>query len=353
MSHRVQLIVYTVSHFCVDFCCFFVLFSWVSNGTHSTQVITLGFLAYNAIAFGFQPLIGYLCDVNRKTPIELIGCPLLIIGLLLMHIPAAAIILIGMGNAVFHIAGGIDSLRHSNGKMARSGVFVSSGALGVAFGSLAGKSGTLSVYIPIGVLIICLASLYVVYRKRMGKKDTETVFSIAKPNLNYGTILLIASVSILIRSYAGTILPAEWKTTTVLFLFPAIGAFIGKISGGFIADKIGAKPASVFSLFMAAVLGAFGYMNPWIYLTAIILFNMSMSVTLCAIASVLPLNPGLAFGITTPALLCGNVPTFFVAAEPAPLIFAVLTIVSALCLYYILERNKVKDNEEIFENSRR
>ena len=43
---------------------------------------------------------------------------------------------------------------------------------------------------------------------------------------------------------------------------------------------------------------SFGYMNPYVCPADIILFSMSMSVTLCATASVLPLNPGSAFGIT-------------------------------------------------------
>ena len=351
MDHRVRLGVYTFSHFIVDFCCFYMLFSWHSSGTHPDQTLAAGFLAYNIIAFGFQPFIGYLGDTFRKIPLEIIGCPLLIAGLLSMSVPAAAIILMGLGNACFHIAGGIDSLRHSGGKMARSGVFVSSGALGVALGSLSGKSGKLSVYFPIGVLLLCLVLLYMIYRKRMKSEDMETALSITKPELKTGTVILLASVSIFIRSYAGAIIPLEWRTTTILFLFPAIGAFLGKVSGGFIADIIGARKSAVFSLLMAAALVGFGYMNPWIYLTGILLFNISMSATLCAITSVLRPYPGLAFGITTLALLCGNVPTFFITATPAPPVFIAMTIVSAACLYFIFE-GKVKNNEKNREESK-
>jgi len=314
-----------------------MLFSWYSSGTHSGEIVTLGFLGYNVIAFGLQPLIGYLSDAYRKIPTEIIGLPLLIAGLMFMPTPAVSIILIGLGNACFHIAGGIDSLRHSCGKMARSGVFVSSGALGVALGSIAGKSGKLPVYFPIGALLPCLVLLCIIYAKRMGSEGTATTFSIAKPKLNFWTVILLASVSIAIRSYAGSIIPTEWRTTTVLYLFPAIGAFLGKACGGFAADRIGTRKIAVFSLLMAAVLVTFGYASPYAYLIGIAFFNISMSVTLCAIASALPSNPGLAFGISTLALLCGNVPTFFITATPSPLVFAALTIVSAACLYYILE----------------
>ena len=323
-----------------------MLFTWYGSGTHPASTVSLGFLAYNAIAFGFQPLIGYLSDTYRKIPIEVIGCPLLIAGLLLMPAPAASIILLGLGNAAFHIAGGIDCLRHSNGKLARSGVFVSSGALGVALGSLAGKSGNLPVHIPVSVMLLCLILLSVIYIRRKDSEHIRTAFAITKPKLDFGKVILFASASIAIRSYIGATIPVEWKTTTVLVLFPAIGAFIGKACGGFISDRIGVRKTAALSLLASAVLLAFGYKDPYVYLIGIVLFNMSMSVTLCAIASVLPLNPGLAFGITTLALLCGNAPTFFISVTPAPPVFAALTIISAACLYYILER-PVNKNEEI------
>jgi len=320
----------------------------MSSGTHSLETVTLGFLVYNVIAFGLQPIIGYLCDTYRKIPVEIIGFPLLVAGLLFMPAAALSIALIGLGNAFFHIAGGIDSLRNSGGKMARSGVFVSSGALGVVSGSLVGSTGVLPVLIPIGVLLLCLVLMCYIYLERLKSEDAAVVFSLTKPDLKIGVIILLAAVSIMIRSYAGSIIPAEWRTTTLLFVFPAIGAFLGKFSGGFIADRVGAKKAAVFSLLAATVLLAIGNANPWIYLIGIILFNMSMAVTLCAIASVLPLNPGLAFGITTLALLCGNVPTFFIPAVHANLIFASLTVISAVCLYCII-KGRMKTDEKISE----
>ena len=337
-----------------------MLFSWYSSGTHPIQTVSLGFLAYNTVAFGLQPVIGYLCDTYRKIPAGMIGGMLLIVGLLFLPYPAVSILLMGLGNACFHIEGGIDSLRHSGGKMARSGIFVSSGALGVAFGGLAGKSGAISAYHAVGILLLCLVLIYVFCRKHAEPEDTiaedtksghtkpeeiKPAFSIIKPGLSFGIVILLAAVSIIIRSYAGAILPMDWRTTPTLFVFPAIGAFLGKASGGLLADRIGARKLAVSSLLVALFLLTFGYTDPWVCLTGILFFNMSMAVTLCAIASVLPLNPGLSFGITTLALLCGNVPTFFVETSPAPPIFAALTAISMVCLGYIL-KGKVKNNEQ-------
>ena len=45
-------------------------------------------------------------------------------------------------------------------------------------------------------------------------------------------------------------------------------------------------------------------------LVGLVLFNIPMPVTLAAVADLLPYNPGLAFGLTTLALLVGVVPVF-------------------------------------------
>ncbi|MCL1983739.1 MAG: hypothetical protein FWG53_11735 [Clostridiales bacterium] len=316
-----------------------MLFAWHSSGTHSDKAATLGFLAYNVTAFGLQPLIGYFCDAHRKTPVEAIGCFLLIAGLFFMQCPAASIALIGLGNACFHVGGGIDCLRNAGGKMARSGVFVSAGALGVGVGTLAGKGGSLPVYVPMGILALCTVLIFAFCIRHKETSNEKAVFSVTKPEAGFGAIVFLPSVSIAVRSFAGSIILAQaaWRTTPAFFLFPALGAFLGKASGGFLADSIGARKVAVFSLLSSSVLLAFWYASPWAFIIGIALFNMNMPVTLCAIASVLPRCPGLSFGITTLALLCGNVPTFFMSVANPSAVFAVLTVVSALCLCFVLD----------------
>ncbi|MCL2719704.1 MAG: hypothetical protein FWE14_13110, partial [Lachnospiraceae bacterium] len=99
----------------------------------------------------------------------------------------------------------------------------------------------------------------------------------------------------------------------------------------------------------SAVLLTFGHMNPLLCLLGILSFNMTMPVTLCAVASVLPYNPGLAFGIATLALLCGNVPTFFIMATNVPVVFAALAACSIASLYYVLD-GRGREYEEIQKN---
>jgi len=329
---------------------FFHAFSWLSGNQDSLETITLGILTYNTIAFGLQPIFGYIADTYKNIPIAAIGCMLLIIGLLFIKYPWAALSIMGIGNACFHVGGGIDSLKYSNGKMARSGIFVSSGALGVSLGGLAGKSTMIPLYLPVVLLILCLIAISIFSSPDSDKQYKAPDFKISNPIHSFGMIIALCFFSIVIRSYAGSIIPMDWKTTMFLSVLPSIGACVGKASGGILADRLGARNVGVFSLLASVPCLVFGHGLPWICFIGILLFNMSMSITLCTIASLLPSNPGLAFGITTLALLCGSVPMFFFTVPGASIVIAVLTILSSILLYHAVINHKEKENEKNIQN---
>ena len=108
------------SHYCVDFACFYMLFFGFRNSLPpagaTLDTVSMGFLLYNILAFGLQPLIGYACDARKDIPIALIGCGLLLLGLALISFPWTSLVLCALGNACFHIGGRISSLVQSDGK---------------------------------------------------------------------------------------------------------------------------------------------------------------------------------------------------------------------------------------------
>jgi hypothetical protein len=114
-----------------------------------------------------------------------------------------------------------------------------------------------------------------------------------------------------------------------------MGAFIGEAAGGYLADLFGARNVSSVTLLAALPLLSLGYKSPAYYTAGIILFNMTMPITLCAVATRLPRNPGFAFGLTTLLLLCGNLSTYFFILPAALLqpVIAILIAISAICLY--------------------
>lgn len=341
MYKPASVLTYTFSHFCVDFACFFMLFYSLFRQDYAICVVTIGFLLYNVIAFGLQPIIGYICDIKKHIPAGLIGCLTVLAGILLIELPWASLILCALGNACFHVGGGIDSLVYSNGKMFRSGLFVSSGALGVVLGTIYGKGESITIVIPVIMLALCC--LLIIFFAPVRKPDYKALrFSNTSVTLSFAFVLLLCFVSIVIRSYVGSITPIVWKTTIFLTVLPAIGACIGKASGGFLADIFGAKNVGVVTLFASIPFLLFGSSQVVPCMIGIILFNMTMPITLCAIANKLPDNPGLAFGATTLCLLCGNMPTFFYSL-PGTLVkpvTAILILISAACIYYSIKNQK-------------
>ena len=324
-SRQTSLAVYTFAHFCVDFACFFLLYRGFVASV-SLEGAWAGLLLYNCVAFGLQAPIGYFCDMHHGFPAGVLGCMLTALGLCFIDIPWAGLVLSALGNAFFHVGGGIDSLTHANGKLARSGIFVSSGAMGVVLGTLAGKA-ELPFFVPFALLVISTAGILFFALK--SAKDALR-FS-GKPAVGgVGIGLMACCLAVCIRAYGGTILQLPWRAE--LLILPALGAMLGKACGGVLADAFGARRTGVVSLLLCIPLLVFCYESPLWCTLGIVLFNINMPITLCAVSDRLPGYPGLSFGLTTVALLLGSIVSFFFAAEQAQalLLLPVLCVLSAI-----------------------
>ena len=85
----------------------------------------------------------------------------------------------------------------------------------------------------------------------------------------------------------------------------------------------------------------FGDNIMFISLFGILLFSMTMSITLGLLVSVLKQTPGLAFGLTTIGLFLGTLPIFFFRINSIflnSIIITLLTIVCAVILLKILRK---------------
>lgn len=361
MRNLRSLTVYTIVHMLVDFVCFYMLFSvFKLYAGVDLRELALGFLIYNALAFGLQPLFGYIYDKVCKLPIAAIGCLFITVAVWLSNSPWLMLALLGVGNACFHIGGGADSLVRANGRVSRSGIFVSSGALGVALGSVAGTNmwfGTalagsmvpaaLAGLSGIAVLILCPDHI---------KKDYHAK-SLKTANKSSSSLLVIGlcTLAIVIRSFVGATIPTDWAKTTdmlILMLMPSIAAFVGKIVGGFLADAFGAKFVSIVSLLLSALLLCLFSDIPLLCTIGIILFNVPMSVTLCGIASKMPQRPGLSFGLSTLAILAGVIPTYIFTTGGSAwysVVMAALIVAAAFCIRYAISdrKNKPSDKDTI------
>ena len=291
-----RLCVCSAGHFWVDFSCALLMFSQVSG----TGEWALCALLYNFCAFALQMPIGLLADrLGRSCAVAALGCALAAAGWALAPLPVAASVTAGLGNACFHVGGGVAILRDGGDRAAPLGIFVSPGALGIFLGALLGRRDGFPGWISAaGLLLFALALLL---PERRGGNAPEAVTA---PGGDALSVLACCFLVVVLRSYLGMVLSFPWKTGSWA---PALACalVLGKAAGGFLGDRLGMVRAAVFSLGTAAVLFCLSG-SPWAGTAAVFLFNMTMPITLWAAARLLP--PGLAFGTLTFALFLGFLP---------------------------------------------
>ncbi len=341
-------LLYFYIHFVTELICFFVLGRYFE----SAPVIWLIFFTYDMLAFVPQGIIGYASDRFPKIPFSLIGLTLLAAALVLQNtvpLPFLSLVILCLGNACIHVNGAEVTLRTSGGRLSHSAIFVSGGSFGVVSGKL--LSGT---DMPFWLLLFIIASavpfaiLAQMYLKKADAGGTAScrAFSYCNPKLSSVLIIVLSVAVVAIRGYMAYGIPTSWNKTTVqtVFLFVSMG--IGKAAGGILADLFGIKKVALLSVLLALPLLMFGDNNMFISLFGVMLFSMTMSVTLALLVSALPEAPGLAFGLTTIGLFAGSAPVFFFRITSLTancIMLSVMTAVCLVCLFAALRKDGVNE----------
>lgn len=302
-----MVLIYSVTHFLVDFACAFMVF----RGIVSTPYSSLCILLYNFCAFAVQMPLGILADkCNRNYLFAVSGCIFVGAAYGLLIVPVAAVIIAGLGNAMFHIGGGVDVLNISENKCASLGVFVSPGAWGIYFGTIFGRGDGLT-SVPVVLALFAAAGLILAtYRAQRGAYPKNAAFSIsnlASRQMIYAAACLFLVVCL--RSYVGLTLNFSWKSTGYWGLALVCAVVLGKTAGGFAADRFGVMKTTFISLWAAAFLFMFPQM-PLSGVTAVLLFNMTMPITLWVMAKIFPGAKGFSFGLLTFGLFLGFLPVY-------------------------------------------
>ena len=347
---KTKLASWTLAHFAVDMSCFYILYRGVETvyRTNQPDLMSIGIaiMVYNCIAFGLQMVFGSLADRHPRVEkaIGTVGLTFLLFPLVIIWISQSetaswiALILCALLNAAFHVGGGMDVLKKSDGKIAPSGIFVSSGALGVILGTLYGKTGN-GALLPVAVVVVAS-----ILRCFTAKKQPKNDPSNSKPfamltRFGVGFITLSLFIAVFIRSYAGIIWPVSFEKTGLLILVPAVSSCLGKALGGIVADKLGAVETAVVSLALSIVL-MFLSNGSWVVTgTSILLFNMAMPITLCGLATAMPKHQGFAFGLSTFALLLGYIVyTFGITNNKPHIIITILGIMAIILIALSLKK---------------
>ena len=327
--------VYSVIHFVVDLACAVLVSNLVTQKMGAGTNLFIAILIYNFFAFAMQLPIGIIADkVNKNAICSAIGCVLVAIGFGFTNYGIIACLIAGIGNAMFHVGGGIDVLNISDKKATLSGIFVSTGAMGIFLGGKSASIGFDKYYLIILILLISSVSLFWLYKKIKDNVKNEKVIS---PQLNITEIIAITCliITVIIRGYVGLILAFEWKSSFILALLSIFAVVFGKMLGGIIGDRIGFMKISLISLIISALLFIFAFNNSILGILAILFFNMTMPITLTALSNLLFNNKGMAFGLLTVALFIGSIPVFFGYKDAvfSQVGLCITSLVSAVALY--------------------
>ncbi len=322
---------YSTAHFIVDLACAFLMFSSIAK----TPNWYVCMLLYNFCAFAMQMPLGALADAfNRNSLFATIGCMLVAAAFGLSYLPIIATITAGIGNAMFHVGGGVDVLNISEEKSSALGIFVSPGAFGIYLGTVLGRTSSLSNYFIIAALLLAASLILFTYRAQGGEYPLNAKFSLQSAVSVQSRIAVICLFLVVcLRSYVGLTLHFPWKGTGFWGITLVCAVVFGKMAGGFAADEFGLIKTSVVSLGAAAVL----FLLPGIPVAGVLsllLFNMTMPITLWAMSKIFPGAKGFSFGILTFGLFIGYVPKYLgVVVSNVPWFFALMATISLVLLY--------------------
>lgn len=342
---EVTTFAFALCHFVVDFACVSTMLCAVSrvlgeSGQGSMEVVALSILLYDIVAFTLQLPIGIALDqLDKNSYAALLSYALVGAGVILSLVPIAflewpAILLLAIGNALFHSAGGLSVLNISQKHAGPSGIFIATGAIGVFLGTQSAQMGRLQIAFSLLVLLFLCALITLVVQK-VNKKywNVHNVsFDISK--LSFNTLLTIALLSLVValRSYAGMVMAFPWKSEMFLLVLSILGVFAGKALGGMVADRIGFRTTAIFSLIAAATLFVPSWEMPLMGLLAMFFFNFTMAITLASLANILHEAKGTAFGLASFSLAIGALPALVGFRIEHPVMLSGISLVSALAL---------------------
>ncbi len=122
---------YCLTHALVDATCAATLFAIAALGQHKPHLLFYMIVLYNVVAFATQPLFGLAVDTfDLPVTAAVAGALLVAAATLLLSVPFLTALITGVGNALFHVGGGVVSLQLASGRATLPGIYVAPGALG-------------------------------------------------------------------------------------------------------------------------------------------------------------------------------------------------------------------------------
>lgn len=310
-------------HFLMDgmcICCLFLLAAAYGDywGAYGDRMSLGAVLIYNVLAFMSQPLTGLLADRMDHRHWLLLSSALMLTAavavawLLMSNMSFAGrmdwlILLValplGAGNSLFHVWGGKQTVVKTGNDIRALGVFVSTGALGLAVGAVF-CSWVLLYALLLTFMVLAMA--YVCWDDGASRsvEDIRGNYPWLTP-VTIGALVMMLMLCVGYRSFAGELFSAGITKSQSLILVIGLVAMLGKMAGGWIARWVGILPSVMVILAGVALCFLFRSQQVWVLLLGIFLMNCTMPITLYLANLLLPKREGLAFGLLAAALIPG------------------------------------------------
>jgi len=330
------------AHFVVDAVCVSAV---LRASPQSNSLISSAFalvLGYDLLAFAGQVPFGWLIDrLGLRRGAALAGLVLSTAALSAASDAGTSVVLLaGLGNALFHVGAGAMVLAGSKGRATPAGIFVAPGALGLGLGLALGRRPAA---VPLWPWYVALAGAFVVVLlvslPKNEPAEDKAAFQLDRGRGEVVVVLFLLWLSVAVRSLVGTV-GCDGCPRGVLLLaaVPAAG-FAGKLAGGFLADRFGWINLAMVALLASAPLLAFSGGDLYLALPGLVIFQMTMPVTLAATFRLMPDRPGFGFGVLCLALVAGTLPAYFPGGwRPQGVSVLLLVLASAAALYLALRR---------------
>jgi len=318
-----DLFLFSLCHFLVDFSCGFLLYRCLPGRLYWGEFLLL----YNFLAFGMQMPLGLLLDRYHKNG-SWAACGVFLTAAAFPFVkhPLLCVLLLGLGNALFHAGGGLFVHNGAKGRVTPLGIFVAPGALGIFWGPMLGKGD----FLPLWAMGLPLLLLGLLLCKKQNQNEAFRPEILEQPGL-FGPLLALFFVVVL-RSFLGGNLRFPYKGEQAFLL--CLSTVLGKAAGGVLSDCFGLKRACLWPLLLSS-LCLFLSKMPVFGLLGVFLFNMSMPLSLYLVGRRLSGLWGFGFGLLTFGLFLGFLPGYWGFALPfSPPLYGALALVSLPLLLY-------------------
>ena len=320
----------SLMHFLVDglcVCCLYLLASRID-----WHYIVGVFITYNVLAFLTQPLTGWYVDkVESKHWVLLVSILFLTMAVTvpwLMFLwpsfgssamgPFLMATLLGIGNSLFHVWGGKQTVLKTDNDIRAVGTFVSTGAFGLSVGIVFHSWFLLYTFL----LAICLLAVMYVRGDSIPDSFSDSLSgngtSDGKGSSYAPVAVWIAMAAlmafVMFRSFLGeTFSGGHGKEGVVVLAVGAI-SMLGKMMGGWLSKWWGIVAAMVFILAVVLLCSMLRDLHEAFSFVGLFIINCTMPITLYLANVVMRGKEGLAFGLLAAALMPGYLLSFILLA---------------------------------------